>query len=79
MLSSSMICTQNQKKGDVERTYSRWVKVGGLITNWPNQLTKSDDLSRTLQPLFQWTPKSLQSPRFINPLSLSQHQSQTSA
>jgi hypothetical protein len=55
------------------------VKVGGLITNWPNQLTKSDDLSRTLQPLFQWTPKSLQSPRFINPLSLSQHQSQTSA
>jgi hypothetical protein len=50
---SSMICSHNQQKGDVERTSSRWVKVGGFITDWPKQLTKYGDLFRTLQPLFQ--------------------------
>jgi hypothetical protein len=48
-----MIFSHNQQKGDAERTFSRWVKVDGLITDWPNQLTKPGGLSRTLQPLFQ--------------------------
>jgi hypothetical protein len=64
--------SHNQKKGKAmwNDTSSRWVKVGGLNTDWPNLLTQSGDLVPTCSPISK-DLKSLQRPLFIKPLSLS--------